>query len=721
MTFAAWPIAAGVAAVAVPLLLILYFLKLRRREVEVSTTLLWRQAVRDLQANAPFQKLRRNLLLFLQLLALAAGLLALAQPEWRTGAAPGGKVVILIDRSASMATTDGGATGGAGGQPAGEPGTTTASGGGETRLARAKREAKDLVRSLRDATMLDRLFGGGDSAGGAGDGSGGGGGGGDQAMVIAFDAGAETLQPFTSDKAALLAAIDAIAPTDAGTNLAEAARLAGAHAAPVLIEGKGLVQTPGAPMHVWTDGRIADLSQVRVNAETPVVYHAVGEAATPNVGIVSMRASRSYDEPSKVSVFVGLQSTDRAPRSVDVELSVSRVVAGVREAKIPGAEASEGAPGANAPGSPSTAGVVFTLDRSSGATIGARLVSGDALAADDAAWIALPPAMRSSVALVTKGSLYLQAALEGLSLSSLALMTPDQYLALARADGGEGLSAYDAVVFDGWAPSPSEVPESGRRGRWLTLGVAPAVDGLGPSDAGAAGEGSVIVDWERSHPALRHAGLEGLYIARSRALAVTGAAKTLARSDEGPVIAEVRTKGVSAIAVAFDPGESTWPLDPGFVLFLADALAYLTRDAGAPLESLRTGEVVSVRLPVGAAGATARGPHSAEAALAVGADGSAAFGPARRAGLYTLRWTGAGAPGDAEIGGAHERVIAVNLLSPDESDVGAVASLPMATRTVAAQGGGGAPTRRALWPVAAALALALLMLEWWVYNRRVRV
>lgn len=719
MTFAAWPIAAGVAAVAVPLLLILYFLKLRRREVEVSTTLLWRQAVRDLQANAPFQKLRRNLLLFLQLLALAAGLLALAQPEWRTGAAPGGKVVILIDRSASMATTDGGAAG-AGGQPADEPVASGASEGSETRLARAKREAKDLVRSLRDATMLDRLFGGGGAAGSGGD-DGSGGGGGDQAMVIAFDAGAETLQPFTSEKAALLAAIDAIVPTDAGTNLAEAARLAGAHAAPVLIEGKGLVQAPGAPMHVWTDGRIADLSQVRVNAETPVVYHAVGEASTPNVGIVSMRASRSYDEPSKVSVFVGLQSTDRAPRSVDVELSVSGVVAGVREAKIPGAEPGQGAPGASAPGTPSTAGVVFTLDRSSGATIGARLVSGDALAADDAAWVALPPAMRSSVALVTKGSLYLQAALEGLSLSSLALMTPDQYLALARADGGEGLNAYDAVVFDGWAPSPTEVPEGGRRGRWLTLGVVPSVEGLAASDAGATSEGSVIVDWERPHPALRHAGLEGLYIARSKALAVTGAAKTLARSDAGPVIAEARTKGVSVIAVAFDPGESTWPLDPGFVLFLADALAYLTRDSGAPLESLRTGEVVSVRLPVGAAGATARGPDGAEAALAVGADGSAAFGPARRAGLYTLRWTGAGAPGDAEVGGAHERVVAVNLLSPDESDVGAVASLPMATRTVAAQGGGGAPTRRALWPVAAALALALLMLEWWVYNRRVRV
>ena len=50
-----------VAAIVVPPLVLLYFLRLRRRQESVSSTFLWRRAVQDLQVNAPFQRLRRNL------------------------------------------------------------------------------------------------------------------------------------------------------------------------------------------------------------------------------------------------------------------------------------------------------------------------------------------------------------------------------------------------------------------------------------------------------------------------------------------------------------------------------------------------------------------------------------------------------------------------------------------------------------------------------------
>src|SRR5215218_6194414 len=94
------------AAVAVPLLLALYFLKLRRRELAVSSTLLWKKAVQDLQVNSPFQRLRKNLLLLLQLLLLLLLLLALSRPVTNYSPGAGTTTVILIDRSASMGAQD---------------------------------------------------------------------------------------------------------------------------------------------------------------------------------------------------------------------------------------------------------------------------------------------------------------------------------------------------------------------------------------------------------------------------------------------------------------------------------------------------------------------------------------------------------------------------------------------------------------------------------------
>src|SRR5438046_8255561 len=90
------------------LIVVMYILKLRRKDVVVSSTFLWRQVIRDVQANAPFQKLRKNLLLFLQLLAALLLVLALTRPFWRARGIGGRSVVIVIDTSASMAATDAG-------------------------------------------------------------------------------------------------------------------------------------------------------------------------------------------------------------------------------------------------------------------------------------------------------------------------------------------------------------------------------------------------------------------------------------------------------------------------------------------------------------------------------------------------------------------------------------------------------------------------------------
>jgi hypothetical protein len=93
------------AALAIPILL-LYMLKLRRKQVQVSSTFLWEQMLREQQANAPWQKIKRNLLLILQLLILAALVLALVRPAIPVPTIASGSLIVLLDASASMNATD---------------------------------------------------------------------------------------------------------------------------------------------------------------------------------------------------------------------------------------------------------------------------------------------------------------------------------------------------------------------------------------------------------------------------------------------------------------------------------------------------------------------------------------------------------------------------------------------------------------------------------------
>jgi hypothetical protein len=99
------PAALFLAALAIPII-ILYMLKLRRRDLEISSTFLWQMVIRDRQANAPWQRLRRNLLLFLQLLILAALIFALARPVLPVPTVASGAVIVLLDASASMQASD---------------------------------------------------------------------------------------------------------------------------------------------------------------------------------------------------------------------------------------------------------------------------------------------------------------------------------------------------------------------------------------------------------------------------------------------------------------------------------------------------------------------------------------------------------------------------------------------------------------------------------------
>lgn len=87
-------------------LLMLYMLRMRRREMPFSSLYLWEQALHDRQVNTPWRKPRVTMLLLLQLLALLLLVAALARPALRTPSLSGQNSVVLLDASASMQATD---------------------------------------------------------------------------------------------------------------------------------------------------------------------------------------------------------------------------------------------------------------------------------------------------------------------------------------------------------------------------------------------------------------------------------------------------------------------------------------------------------------------------------------------------------------------------------------------------------------------------------------
>ena len=105
MSFLA-PLALISAAIVGPIIVAMYLLKLRREERVISSTFLWQRMVRDIEANAPWQKLRRNLLLLLQLLLMILLVLALARPFLPVTGISGSNLIIIFDRSTSMLATD---------------------------------------------------------------------------------------------------------------------------------------------------------------------------------------------------------------------------------------------------------------------------------------------------------------------------------------------------------------------------------------------------------------------------------------------------------------------------------------------------------------------------------------------------------------------------------------------------------------------------------------
>ena len=90
----------------IPIILILYLLKKNYEDQEISSILLWRRLILDIEANQWWKRLQKNLLLFLQLLFAILVIFALLKPILPTNQLIANHTIIVLDNSASMLTKE---------------------------------------------------------------------------------------------------------------------------------------------------------------------------------------------------------------------------------------------------------------------------------------------------------------------------------------------------------------------------------------------------------------------------------------------------------------------------------------------------------------------------------------------------------------------------------------------------------------------------------------
>ena len=94
-----WPLA---FLILVPVIIILYLLKQKVRDELFSSTMLWQEIYKNLEARTPFEKLKQNILMYLQILLMLLLIFALMAPTLKKGGVLQENIVMVMDNSASM-------------------------------------------------------------------------------------------------------------------------------------------------------------------------------------------------------------------------------------------------------------------------------------------------------------------------------------------------------------------------------------------------------------------------------------------------------------------------------------------------------------------------------------------------------------------------------------------------------------------------------------------
>lgn len=261
--WAAWFLA------GVPVIVLLYLLKPKRRAVSVSTLLFWERLLQESRQRTLFQKLRQILSLLLHLLIFLLLVGALAKPAFDRLVGDGAATVLVVDIRARMQAL--------------EP-------DGRSRFERAREQARQWVRA-------------------AGPGS--------QFAILSAGPSPRVVTSFTGDEGALIQGLEALSPTDASGDLAASVKLADALLASRHGAGHVIVLSDGTAPPGRPEGA------------APLQVVPCG-SPLDNVAITAFATRPLLASPQTSEVLLRLHNFGKSPVSGTVEIALDGQVIDVR-------------------------------------------------------------------------------------------------------------------------------------------------------------------------------------------------------------------------------------------------------------------------------------------------------------------------------------------------------------------------------------------------------
>jgi hypothetical protein len=719
----------------IPAIILLYFLKLKRKPLEVPSTFLWRKSIEDLHVNSLFQWLRENILLILQVLAVLILIYAVLGFRFHGSTTRGRHYILILDNSASMSAND----------------------VSPSRLHWAKQEATKEIDAAGDD---------------------------DFGMVIVFNSKATTLQTYTSNRSKLRQAVQSIEQTHRPTRIDEALNLADSLANPARstedVASRPEGEEPGkertyvppqgiaSTIHLYSDGRFANLSEAmlaglnsRLRGNTSVLgnlnlkYHmagGTGPESTDNIGIVAFNALQLAGETAKtpnpdvkkLQILVRVRNYRFESAAVKLRLDV---VAGgkiifpeqkllqIPERKLSKGEG-EDAEAIDEPGEKTATFILPPLDLRTNIVLHAYLENAnDAFPLDDEAWLVVGTVRKAKVLIVGRSNPVLEAFFDQEATKRVAKvehipagdLTKDAYRQQARS------GQVDLVIFDRCAPADeSDMPQANTF--FIDRPPPPWQRSSVPL------KNPYLVVSKKDQPLLKHLttlwdvgvneafrfdikndlgdkakGELKLPDSDPKKRVLPPLTRLIEAGAETPLLFTLPRGAYTDLVMTFPlinaKGDLTtnWPLQPSFPLFLRNVLYHLGNVADVVGEaSVQPGEPMILRPEAGVQWLKVTPSKGEAVKLSRGQRADFTYGATDSLGVYQVA---------RDDGG--QRSFAVNLLDANESHIEPKQEIHIGSERFSAGQERKQPLE--LWKWIILLALILLLLEWYIYNRRVYI